>query len=66
MDIDAVIFEAEEHTVTLRIEEWVTVVTALELMQGGQALPIDPEVLARVQERIFPQLPGHRLSDEAE
>jgi hypothetical protein len=58
MDVDAVLFEVAERTVTLRNEEWMTIVTALELMQGGQALPLEPDLMARVQKRIFRQLLG--------
>jgi hypothetical protein len=56
MDLDAVMFEVSEATVTLRQEEWATVLTAMELQRGGQALPIDPEVLVRAQRRIFEQI----------
>lgn len=62
-DLDLIMFEVEDRTVTLRVEEWATIMTALELQQGFQALQPEPEVMGRVQKRIMRQLVEKRNDD---
>ena len=56
VSIDVLAFEVEDNTVTLRNEEWVTLLTVAELYVGEVALQPAPDVVRHVTRRLMRQL----------
>ena len=54
-DLDQLRFEVQECSVTLRNEEWGTVITALMMAGGADDLKLDPGCATAVRARVVRQ-----------
>lgn len=55
--VDDLMYEVEEVSISLPREDWLAIVTQLEIIQGHPGRPIEPTVQAAViEKRIMRQL----------
>lgn len=63
--VDDLMYEVEEVSISLPREDWLAIVTQLEIIQGHQGRPIEPTIQAAViQKRIIRQLVEDEHEDD--